>query len=94
MKKGDKKSFPTNYYSNETYVSVPDYGELILNIKVMANNFMNTNVFPSRLRGTNLKLDGGFYLSLRRRLCIVSVPDYGELILNYPTSSVPSHSFL
>ena len=63
-------------------VSVPDYGELILNwfncfnIKL----FSLVQSFRPRLRGTNLKLpkfslfiDCGFF---------VSVPDYGELILN------------
>ena len=62
-------------------VSVPDYGELILNSH--ADFIASTDIvsgFRPRLRGTNLKQQ--MKLETKIAKVNVSVPDYGELILN------------
>ena len=63
-------------------VSVPDYGELILNFSARKLLLLHsTRSFRPRLRGTNLKqsekADNAQTAEIK-----VSVPDYGELILN------------
>ena len=62
------------------FVSVPDYGELILN-RFVKRPMVVFSCFRPRLRGTNLKLNSNTS-SWWRKCCTVSVPDYGELILN------------
>ena len=64
-------------------VSVPDYGELILNMVGKTQNLLTFIIkcFRPRLRGTNLKLHSKGAIS-GTSIRMVSVPDYGELILN------------
>ena len=67
-------------YSNETYVSVPDYGELILNRQIM--RILIWQIMVSVPDYGELILNLCRFAINGERWSNVSFPDFGELILN------------